>query len=159
MVGDGLHNFDFLHGNWRMEHRRMVGRLVGSTSWQAFDGTCRCIPTMAGAGNIDDVVVNLPEGSYRAMALRSFDKVSGLWAIWWLDGRSPHGLDVPVIGGFRNGVGEFLADDILNGSPIGVRFQWSLTDQGVPHWEQAFSPDGGVTWEVNWVNEFFPLAE
>ena len=150
----GLQDFSFFHGSWRVEHRRLTGRLVGAADWEEFDGVCECRPLLGGAGNVDDNILNLPEGTYRAVTLRSFDPLGGLWSIWWLDGRHPHRLDVPVVGGFANGVGEFLADDILNGNPIRVRFRWSLTDAGLPRWEQAFSPDAGASWEVNWVMLF-----
>jgi len=98
--------------------------------------------------------VNFPGGAYRAIAVRSFDAAKGTWAIWWLDHRSPHHLDVPVIGRFVNGRGEFLADDTFEGHPIKVRFLWLDTDTEHPRWEQAFSPDGGATWETNWCMRF-----
>jgi hypothetical protein len=151
--GPSIHDFDFYLGTWRVHHRRLKERLVGSDEWQEFDGTSTAWTLLDGAGNVDDNVLELPDGPYRAVSLRSFDPWSETWSIWWLDGRNPGTLDPPVVGRFKNGVGTFIGDDILEGQPILVRFLWSdITDQTC-RWEQAFSPDGGTTWEVNWIME------
>jgi hypothetical protein len=146
-------DFDFLFGHWRVEHRRLKERLVGDTEWENFGGTCSAYPLLGGAGNVDDHVIELPGGSYRAASLRSFHPASGHWTIWWLDGRTPHKLDAPIVGSFRDGVGTFFGDDSWQGKPVKIRFQWTQTPKG-PQWEQAFSGDGGVSWEANWVMGF-----
>ncbi len=148
------HDFDFLIGNWRVQHRRLRERMAGSVDWEIFDGTSATVRTLGGLGNLEDNLINLPGGSYRALALRSFDARTRQWAIWWLDGRHPHSIDVPVIGGFERGVGSFFASDTLDGQPIRVRFLWSETDSASPMWEQAFSADSGTTWETNWSMRF-----
>lgn len=109
---------------------------------------------LGGFGNLEDNVLSKPDGTYRAVALRSFDVTSGTWAIWWLDGRAPHQLDVPVIGGFVDGVGTFYADDTLDGRAIRIRFVWTRQSADELRWEQAFSADGGRSWEVNWTMAF-----
>lgn len=147
-------DFDFQRGTWRVRHRRLKARLANCTDWEEFGGTCEQQPILGGNGNIEDNLIHLPGGSYRAVALRSFDPVGGTWAIWWLDARSPHSLDVPVIGRFENGVGSFYADDMLDGAPIRIRFLWLRTDTPSPRWEQAFSADGGGSWETNWTMDF-----
>ena len=63
-------------------------------------------------------------------------------------------IDVPVVGRFVDGVGTFLAEDTFEGRPIVVRFLWTRTDTPSPRWEQAFSEDGGTTWETNWEMDF-----
>ncbi len=88
------------------------------------------------------------------MALRSFDPATRSWAIWWLDGRWPHCLDVPVIGRFEDGIGTFFAEDEHEGRPVRLRFQWLNTDSDSPRWEQAMSADGGESWEINWTMDF-----
>ena len=151
----GLNDFDFLMGEWRVHHRRLKERLAGSHEWIEFAGTSSARKLMDGAGNVDDNFVDLPGGSYRAASLRSYDAKSGQWSIWWLDGRMPLGpLDPPVRGRFENGIGTFFADDMFNGKPIRVRYVWSQITPTTCHWEQAFSPDGGKTWETNWVMDF-----
>jgi hypothetical protein len=151
----GLHDFDFLIGDWRVQHTRLKVWLAGSHDWFEFGGTSSMRPTMGGWGNIEDAVVCAPAGTYRAMAIRSYDPRTGQWAIWWLDGRNPlGGLDPSVKGGFRNGEGTFYGDDTFGGKPIRVRFTWSRITPTSAHWEQAFSPDGGITWETNWKADF-----
>ncbi len=148
----GLHDFDFWMGDWRIHHRRLKERLAGSHEWEEFEGTSSARKTMGGYGNMDDNVLDMPEGSYRAVSLRAYDTKTGTWAIWWLDGRDPFAtLDPPVKGRFENGVGTFYADDTFKGKPIRVRFLWSHITPISAHWEQAFSPDGGKTWETNWI--------
>lgn len=151
-------DFDFQVGDWTVQHRRLKGRLVGSSHWEMFSGQCSMRRILGGHGNIEDNVIDLPGGAYRAVALRAFDPQTRSWAIWWLDGRNPHSLDVPVIGAFSSGVGAFYAEDNLDGRPIRVRFTWSVKGNGAepdqPVWEQAFSADGGQTWEVNWTMQF-----
>jgi hypothetical protein len=51
-------------------------------------------------------------------------------------------------------VGTFVADDTLDGRPIRVRFVWSRITARSAQWEQAFSADGGASWEINWVMQF-----
>ena len=94
----GLDDWTFIYGSWRVHHRRLVARLAGSDEWQEFEGTSRFWPLMDGAGNVDDNFVDLPGDPYRAVSLRSLDPETGLWSIWWLDGRRPGVLDVPVVG-------------------------------------------------------------
>jgi hypothetical protein len=147
-------DFDFFVGDWHVVHRRLRDRLVGSNDWQTFEGTCLMRPLLGGLGNVDDNLLHLPAGPYRAASLRSFDPQTKRWAIWWLDARSPHSLDVPVVGGFDNGVGTFYADDVLNGQAIRVRFRWTQTHTATPVWDQAFSADAGQTWESNWTMQF-----
>ncbi|WP_332750430.1 DUF1579 domain-containing protein [Hydrogenophaga sp.] len=144
------HDFDFLHGTWRVTHRRLRERLCGSDDWQSFDGSCSAHPVLGGQGIVDDNLLNLPDGSYHAVTLRAHDPQTGRWSIWWLDDRHPHRLDVPVVGSFDQGVGTFFADDELDGRAIRVRFRWTDTHTASPLWEQAFSIDAGATWEVNW---------
>jgi hypothetical protein len=156
--GPAVHDFDFLFGTWRVRHRRLVERLAGSDEWQEFDGTCTAWPILGGAGNIDDNVLELPAGTYRAISLRTYDPVTDRWSIWWLDGRSPDRLDPPVVGGFEDGTGTFVASDTFDGRPILVRFLWSIRSRDAIRWEQAFSDDDGATWEVNWVMESSRIA-
>ncbi|HEV7576268.1 MAG TPA: DUF1579 domain-containing protein [Caldimonas sp.] len=147
-------DFDFLAGRWRVLHRRLRERLAGDDRWQEFEGSCTMAPVLGGLGNVDDNVVDLPGGAYRAVSIRSFDPATRRWAIWWLDGRDPHRIDVPVVGAFAAGVGTFHADETFKGRPIRVRFRWTDTTTPSPRWEQAFSPDAGATWETNWMMRF-----
>jgi hypothetical protein len=150
-------DFDFFMGSWRVRHKRLKERLVGATEWEQFNGLCVAHKTLGGFGNIDDNMLELPAGAYRAVTMRAYDPKAKTWSIWWLDARHPGALDVPVVGRFENGVGTFLANDTLNGKPIVVRFLWSLPKPSQPRWEQAFSPDGGKSWETNWVMDFVRL--
>ncbi len=147
-------DFDFVLGDWHVKHRRLNERLVACLEWTEFEGEMSTQKILGGFGNIEDNLLRFPEGEFRAVALRSFDTSTGTWAIWWLDGRFPGQLDVPVKGQFHAGVGSFFANDSLNGVDIKVRFLWSRADADHLRWEQAFSPDHGKTWETNWTTDF-----
>ena len=62
-------------------------------------------------------------------------------------------LDPPMKGGFKDGVGTFYGEDTPHGKPVRARFIWSNITPTTCHWEQADSPDGGKTWETNWVQD------
>lgn len=153
----GLGDWDWLVGRWKVRHHRLKERLAGSHEWEDFDGTSQEWLTLGGYGTIDDNVIELPGGTYRAMGFRAYNPETRQWSIWWLDARRQT-IDPPVRGGFRDGKGIFVGDDVLRGMPVRVRFEWSDITPTSAHWEQAFSPDGGRSWEMNWSMEFTRLA-
>lgn len=153
-TGHAPTDFDFILGDWRVQHRRLRERLAGCTDWQAFTGRSSTNRILGGYANVEDNLLDLEEGPVRAAAFRAFDAQAGTWSIWWLDGRRPHQLDTPVVGRFADGVGTFLAQDSLEGRPITVRFIWKPNLGGDPTWEQAFSADAGRSWETNWTMVF-----
>jgi len=148
------HDWDWLVGTWDVWHRRLRERLVGSNEWDEFAGKSVEWNTMGGLGTIDDDVLELPSGVYRACGIRAFDPSTRLWSIWWLDGRNSTRIDPPVKGRFEGDTGTFIGQDVHQGKPVTVRFRWREIHGPRPWWEQAFSTDGGATWEVNWVNFF-----
>lgn len=148
------HDFDFVFGDWTVRHRRLRERLAGCTEWIEFDGEMSTHAVLGGFGNLEDNLLRFPEGEFRAVALRAYDPGRGTWSIWWLDGRFPDRIDVPVVGRFDQGVGAFFAADVFGGVPITVRFLWSQVDPDQLRWEQAFSTDDGATWETNWTMDF-----
>jgi len=151
------HDWDWLIGSWNVRHHRLKERLASSNEWVEFDGTCTMVSTLNGFGNMDDSWLDIPTGAYRAMGIRAFNPETRLWSIWWFDERMQT-IDPPVRGGFTNGVGRFEGDDVFDGRPIRVYFQWSEITATSARWEQAFSTDGGATWEVNWWMQFTRAA-
>jgi hypothetical protein len=150
-------DFDFIIGDWNVKHSRLNVRLSGCDEWTEFTGESSTMKILGGFGNLEDNLLNFPEGSFRAVAMRSYCAKTGYWSIWWLDGRNPTQLDTPVIGRFSDHTGLFFADDVLDGKPIKIRFTWSALPGQHPRWEQAFSGDAGASWETNWVMEFMPV--
>lgn len=151
-------DFAFLHGCWTVRHRKLATRLAGASDWVEFAGTSETRPILCGAGNVEDNVLDDPAGPYRAAAVRSWSAAEGLWRIWWLDGRFPDTVGVPLAGAFAEGRGVFEARDVWAGRPVVVRFLWFPDFGAGPRWEQAFSPDGGQDWETNWTMDFRRLA-
>jgi hypothetical protein len=152
--GGPPHDFDFFFGSWKVHHRQLKARLAGSTDWLEFTGTTIAQPMLGGQANVDDNILDKPGGPYRAVTIRAFDPKAQKWSIWWLDGRHPDKLGVPMVGSFDDGLGTFLADDTFEGRAIKVRFLWSRITPQSCRWEQAYSEDGGKTWETNWVMDF-----
>jgi hypothetical protein len=147
------HGFDFLMGRWSVRNRRLVERLAGSDEWDEFESKAAARLLPAGLGN-EDVFCTEHDGGFVGMSFRFFDPEAERWSIYWADTRRPGLLDPPVIGGFDGDVGIFEGDDTFEGRPIRVRFTWSGVTTPTPRWEQAFSDDGGDTWETNWIMEF-----
>ena len=156
-IGDmrlaGASDFDFLLGSWKVEHRKLRDRLAGSSDWFSFTGTMHADPILGGLGNFDQNVIDAPEGAYQACTLRMFHPETRLWSLHWIDGRDPK-IDAPLFGSFANDVGTFFGDDLFRERPIKLRFHWSQEGPAKARWDQAFSPDDGKSWEVNWMMEF-----
>jgi hypothetical protein len=60
-------------------------------------------------------------------------------------------LNLPVIGEFKNGRGEFFDQETFNDRAILVRMVWSDIITDSHHLEQSFSGDGGKAWEPNFI--------
>lgn len=147
---DGRRDFDFLIGCWQIKNRRLARRLRGSQSWQEFDAQQEVRSVLGGLGNVDRFWCTFPDGKpLEGMTLRLFDPASKLWSLYWADNRSGQ-LQPPVVGRFANGRGEFHGDDTFEGKPIRVVFHWTDITAHSAKWDQAFSADGGKTWETNW---------
>lgn len=145
-------DFDFIHGVWKVRNRRLRERLAGCREWEEFDAVNTGRPLLRGAGNEDEFVSNYA-GGITGMSFRFLNPKTRQWSIYWASSR--HGvLEPAVTGGFDGGTGIFSGADTLDGRAILVRFTWSRTDTANPRWEQAFSDDGGQTWETNWIMDF-----
>jgi hypothetical protein len=151
---DGSHDFDFLFGEWTVRHRRLRRPLSGSAEWYEFDSTCRAWPLWNGKGNVDEFIGEMPSGPLEGGTLRLYDAASGKWSLFWAT--SKNGLVViPNVGAFNDdGIGEFFSSEEFEGRPIICRYRWIPKTATACRWEQAFSVDGGATWEDNWIMEF-----
>jgi hypothetical protein len=102
---------------------------------------------LGGLGNVDEI--DFPTKGWSGATFRFFNPESQRWSLYWVNSRDGL-MQSPVVGSFRNGIGEFYGDDTDEGRPIRVRYIWSMITTTSAHWEQAFSTDGGKTWETNW---------
>jgi hypothetical protein len=139
----------FLPGRWRVANRKLADTLDPScTDWQEFEATSEARPILGGSGNVDQFRTD----GYEGFSLRLFDPDDDVWRIWWSLTERPGRLDPPVEGRFTDdGNGRFECDDVLEGTPIRMRFDWSDISDTSARWEQAFSFDDGASWKTNWI--------
>ncbi len=149
---DGQHDFDFEIGSWKIHLKRRLHPLTGSNTWVEFDGTSVTRRIWDGRSQIEEFETDGAAGHIEGLTLRLYNPETHQWSLYWANSKNGT-LVVPQIGQFKDGQGEFYAQDMLDGKSIFVRFIWSKTDSNTPHFEQSFSNDGGKTWEVNWITD------
>ncbi|HKD82629.1 MAG TPA: hypothetical protein VKH81_23265 [Candidatus Angelobacter sp.] len=147
---DGQHDFDFEIGTWKTHLKRLLHPLSGSTTWVEYEGTTVVRKVWNGRANLLELEASGPAGHFQGMSLRLYNPQSHQWSLNFANSSSG-ALSVPTVGEFKNGRGEFYDQETLNGRAILVRFVISDITPDSCHFEQAFSDDGGATWEVNWV--------
>jgi hypothetical protein len=152
---DGQHDFDFLVGHWKFHLKRLNKRLVGSNEWTEYDGTTFCQKLLDGRAEVEEMKVETPDKRNRieGVALRFYNPASHEWSIYWANGADGVMEQNPMVGQFTNGRGEFYNQQTFEGRAVFARFTWTNTNTDRPHFEQAFSTDGGKTWETNWITE------
>lgn len=153
-VGGSIRDFDFFLGTWTVRHRRLRRRLAGNNDWEEFNGTTTCQALLGGLVNLNESRAQRATGPTAGLGLRAYDAKTDTWADWYLGAANPHEIDKPGIGRFADGVGTFLSDDIFEGRPIKVRGQFRALSPHEAQWDQAFSPDGGASWETNWIMRY-----
>jgi len=147
------HDFDFEFGSWKIHLLRRLRPLSGSTAWVEYEGTSVVRPVWNGRANLGELEVDGSSGHIEGLSLRLYNPQSQQWHISWAN--SADGLlGQAMIGGFKNGRGEFYDQEPFNGRAILVRFIFSDIAQNSFRLEQAFSDDGGKTWEANWIAKF-----
>ena len=147
---DGQHDFDFEIGTWKTHLRRLLNPLTGSTTWVEYKGTTVVRKVWNGRANLVELVADGPAGHFEGLSLRLYNPQSHQWSLNFASINSG-ALSPPTIGGFKNGRGEFFNQETFNGRAIFVRFVISDITPNSCRFEQAFSDDGGKTWEVNWI--------
>jgi hypothetical protein len=150
---DGQHDFDFEMGNWKAHLKRLEHPLAGSRKWIEFDGTFSAHKIWNGRANIEEVELNSPTGPIEGLTVRLYNPQTHQWTIYWANSKIGSMDPAPQVGQFKDGHGEFYGQDTLNGKLIYVRYAWTKIDTDTPHFEQAYSNDGGKTWEVNWITD------
>lgn len=147
---DGQHDFDFEIGTWKTRLSRRLNPLTGSNKWVEYEGTTVIRKVWNGGANLVELDVTGPAGRIEGLSLRLYNPVARQWSLNFSN-RQGGTLSPPTIGEFRKGRGEFFAQETLNGRAILVRFVISEITSDSCRFEQAFSDDGGKTWEVNWI--------
>ncbi|PZF80389.1 hypothetical protein C1I92_26390 [Jiangella anatolica] len=151
VAADGQHDFDWEIGTWRSQVRVLANPLSEAPDeWLEFTGTTVVRPLMDRRANVVEFDVKGPTGRIEALNLRLYEPQADRWSLTFVNMRD--GLLAPAVyGGFSDGVGEFYGDDQLDGRPIKVRFRIVRQGPDKARFEQAFSEDGGATWETNWI--------
>jgi hypothetical protein len=150
-VADGQQDFDWEIGAWRTTVRVLAEPLSESADeWLQFTGTSVVRPLLDRRANTVEFEVSGQSGRIDGLNLRLYEPQAGRWSLTFVNIRD--GLLTPAVyGGFHDGVGTFYGDDQLGGRPIRVRFLIFRHGQDEARFEQAFSADGGTTWETNWI--------
>jgi hypothetical protein len=155
---DGQHDFDFNFGTWKTSMKRLQHPLTGSSTWIEFSGTVVVRKVWDGRAQLEEVEADGPAGHFEDLGLFLYDPQAHQWSLNFANSKTGVIGVPPTIGEFKNGRGEFYDQETLNGRAILARIIWSDITPDSHKFEQAFSDDGGKTWETNIVAILTRLA-
>jgi hypothetical protein len=141
---DGQHDFDPFVGTWKAHTKYRAHPFAGSDTWIESDGTETFQRIWDGA------MLELSEGASTkgpvGLMLYTYNPQRQQWYVYFAS-RKDGKVGLPNVGEFRNGRGEFLVQDTLNGKSMLNQYVWSQIASNSPHFEESWSGDGGRTWE------------
>ena len=149
---DGQHDFDFELGRWKITLRQLKHPLHGSREWVELSGTSVTRSLWNGKSQVEEFEVDSPTGHIQGMTLRLYSPATRQWSLYWANQKNGR-FDVPTVGEFKDGRGEFYDMEPYEGRMILVRYVWSNITPTSAHFEQSYSADGGKTWESNWITQ------
>jgi hypothetical protein len=147
---DGQHDFDWEIGSWKTQLKRLQRPLSGSTTWVEYEGTTVVRKVLDGRANLVELKVDGSAGHFEGLSLRLYSPQARQWSLNYAN-VSDGMLTTPSVGEFKDGRGEFYNQDRYKDRAILVRFVITKITDDSYRFEQAFSDDGGKTWEVNWI--------
>jgi hypothetical protein len=151
---DGSHDFDFELGKWKLKLKKLEKPLSGEQKWIELNGTSDTIPIWGGKAQLEQLDVDGPGGLHvQGFVVRTYSQAGHQWYLNWQSAKTAGAFGVPTVGAFTGDRGEFYDQEEYNGRQILVRAVWSNITKSSAHFEQAFSVDGGKTWEPNWITD------
>jgi hypothetical protein len=147
---DGQHDFDFEIGTWKSHISRRLHPLTGSTTWVEMEAIVVVRKVWNGRANLMELEIDSPTGHLEELNLRLYNPQSHQWSFNFSNSKDGT-MAPPMIGEFKNGRGEFIDQEPFNGNTILVRHAFTDITPDSHHFEQAFSDDGGKTWEPNFI--------
>jgi len=142
---DGQHDFDSLAGAWKCHTKYRAHPFAASDPWVEYDGTENFRKLWDGA------MLELSERPGAkgpvGLMLYTYNPPSHQWSVYFASSKDGK-VSPPNVGEFRNGRGEFFAQDTLNGKSMLNRYIWSQIASSSPRYEESWSNDGGRTWEL-----------
>jgi len=139
--------FNFLHGEWRIAHRK---RRDGA--WDVFEGEATCWTILNGIGSVEEL--RIPARDFSGLGLRMLDVEQRIWSDYWVNAKSGVVTTPGTTGGFINGEGVFISEFDDNGANVLVRGLWDRITGSSHRWLQAYSRDAGATWDDDWIMEW-----
>ena len=148
----GQTDFDWEFGTWTTKVRVLRNPMSGAApNWAEYQGTSVVRPLLDARSNLVELSVQGPAGKIEGVALRLYGPQARQWGIHYASLRSGT-LTAPIYGGFdSHGRGVFYGQDDVDGRAVMVRFVITQVSRNEARFEQAFSADGGATWETNWI--------
>ena len=148
---DRQKDFDWEIGTWTTKVRVLQNPLTGEApKWAEFEGTSVVKPLLDGRANFVELSVASSGGKIEGGSLRLYNPQSRQWSLNYASVRNGL-LTAPVYGGFDGtGRGTFYGQDTIDGGVVLVRFIITRPSDKEARFEQAYSADGGLSWETNW---------
>ncbi|HEX3762971.1 MAG TPA: hypothetical protein VHW23_29950 [Kofleriaceae bacterium] len=156
---DGVHDFDYAFGAWKEHTTRLKGPLTGSTTWFESDGVSVIHPLLGGRAHLVEYEGDGPSGHRSLLSIRTYDPQAHQWSMNFSTPERGALWPTPMVGEFQDGHGELYSIDDINGRMILVRFTMTPISATSHRSEQAFSADGGRTWETNWINVYTRMSD
>jgi hypothetical protein len=144
-IRDGQHDFDFNIGVWKTHIRRMMNPLSGSAKSIELNGTVTVRKVWDGRAQLEEIEADGPNGHWEGLTLFLYNPQAHQWSQTFVSSKMGV-LNPPAIGGFKDGRGELVAQDTVDGRSILIRAVWSDITPDSHHFEESYSDDGGKTW-------------
>lgn len=144
---DGRHDFDFNFGVWKTHIKRLVHPLSGSTDFIELNGTVTVRKVWQGRAQLEEIEVDGPKGHWEGLTLFLYNPAAHQWSQTFINSAMGT-LSPPLVGSFKNGRGELYSQDTFDGRSILVRGVWSDIAPTSHRYGEAYSDDGGRTWEA-----------
>jgi len=149
-VRDGQHDFDFSAGKWKTHISQLIHPLSHSNDWIKLEGEVTTRSIGGGKGLLEEIEVINPSGRFNGITLFLYNPKAGQWSQTFTN-LSSGVPEIPKFGEFKDGVAELYSTQTFNGRAVLVRGKWSNITANTHTYEEAFSEDGGKTWETNFI--------